>query len=68
MPVVAISGDGGDLIEAYLARPLGPDPVGSVLAGWLAAVTDTGTRKKSRVSRQKEQTEPADSLARLRNR
>ena len=26
-----ISGDGGDLIEAYLARPLGPDPVGSVV-------------------------------------
>ena len=26
-----ISGDGGDLIEAYFARPLGPDPVGSVV-------------------------------------
>jgi apolipoprotein N-acyltransferase len=50
-----------------------------LLAGWLAAVTDTGTRtaaaegarrrrKKSRLSRQKEQTEPADSLARLRSR
>jgi carboxymethylenebutenolidase len=26
-----ISGHGGDLIEAYLARPLGPDPMGSVV-------------------------------------
>jgi carboxymethylenebutenolidase len=26
-----ITGDGGDVIEAYFARPLGPDPVGSVV-------------------------------------
>ncbi len=44
-----IAGDGGDLIEAYFARPLGPDPVGSVvvihhLPGYDAATKEIARR------------------------
>jgi carboxymethylenebutenolidase len=44
-----ISGDGGDLIEAYFARPLGPGPFGSVvvihhLPGYDAATKEIARR------------------------
>ena len=44
-----ITGDGGDVIEAYFARPLGPNPVGSVvvihhLPGYDAATKEIARR------------------------
>ena len=39
---VAVTGDGGDLIAAYLARPLAPGPMGGVVIAHDGAVVHPG--------------------------
>ena len=45
---ISIAGHGGDEIEAYLARPLGEDPVGSVVVIHHMPGYDAGTKEIAR--------------------